>query len=110
MKGMRMAWIPGNHMTINESMIRYMGRAVSYVKYTPKKHINHDIKLFALCYCYTVVLLLFIVYVGEEDDSDNPNLKVCDKLYVDAGITLVGVRVLYTDNYYMPVKLAKHEI
>lgn len=49
MKGMRSAWNAGKHVTIDESMIRYMGRAVSYVQYIPAKPIKHGIKVFALC-------------------------------------------------------------
>ena len=49
MKGMRSAWTAGQHVTIDESMIRYMGRAVSYVQYMPAKPIKHGIKVFCLC-------------------------------------------------------------
>ena len=103
-----MAWTPGKHTKIDESVICYMGRVVSYVQYMPQKPIKHGIKVFALCCGYTAVLLLFIVYVGEEDDSNNSALKVYDKLCVDAGIISMQDRVLYTDNYYTSVKLAKH--
>ena len=33
MNGMRKAWVAGKHVTIDESMIQYMGRAISYVQY-----------------------------------------------------------------------------
>ena len=89
MKGMRMAWTPGKHTKIDESVICYMGRVVSYVQYMPQNPIKHGINLFSLYYGYTAVLLLFVVYVGEEDNSENYDLKVCDKLCVDAGIVSV---------------------
>ena len=34
----------GKHVTIDESMIWYMGRAISYVQYMPAKPIKHGIK------------------------------------------------------------------
>ena len=108
MKGMRGAWLAGKHVTIDESMIRYMGRAVTYVQYMPAKPIKHGIKVFALCCGFTGVLLSFIVYTGGEAKTDNTTLNVCDKLCISAGITKERGRVLYTDNYYTSVKLAKH--
>ena len=99
---------PGKHVTIDESMIRYMGCAVSYVQYMLQKPIKHDIKVFALCCVYTAVLLSSIVYVEEEDDSDNSALKFCNKPCIGAVITYVQGRVMYTDNYYTSVKLAYH--
>ena len=109
MKGMRRAWNAGKHVTIDESMIRYMGRAVSYVQYMPAKPIKHDINVFCLCCAVSAVLLAFEVYVGKEEvERDNSALAVCHRLVVDAGLTDTRGRVLYTDNYYTSVKLAKH--
>ena len=48
MNGIMLAWIAGALVTIDESMIKYMGRAVSYVQYMPAKPIKHGIKVFAL--------------------------------------------------------------
>ena len=58
MKGMRTAWNAGKHVTIDESMIRYMGRAVSYVQYMPAKPIKHGIKVFAVCCAISAVILV----------------------------------------------------
>ena len=52
MKGMRLAWTAGKHVTIGESMICYMGRAVNYVQYMPAKPIKHSIKVFFLLRCF----------------------------------------------------------
>ena len=71
-----------------------MGRVVSYVQYMPQNPIKHGINLFSLYYGYTAVLLLFVVYVGEEDDSNNSALKVCEKLCIDTGIKSVRGRLL----------------
>lgn len=107
MVGMRAAWNAGKHVTIDESMIRYMGFAVSYVQYMPAKPIKHGIKVFCLCCAVSAVLLLFKVYVGKEEEDDNTALGVCEQLIQDASLTDVRGRVLYTDNYYTSVKLAK---
>ena len=49
MTGIHKAWSTGGkHVTIDESMISYMGRAVSFVQYMPAKPIKHDIKVYAL--------------------------------------------------------------
>ena len=108
MKGMRLAWTAGMHVTIDESMIRYMGRAVSYVQYMPAKPIKHGIKVFCLCCAVSAVLLSFKVYVGKDEDEDGSAVKICDDLVHNAEITNARGRVLYTDNYYTSVKLVKH--
>ena len=58
--------------------------------------------------CNVCFILAFKVYVGKEDDSDGTAVGVCDQLVNDAGFTSARGRVLYTDNYYTSVKLAKH--
>ena len=83
---MRRAWTPGKHVTIDESMIWYMGRAISYVQYMPAKPIKHGIKVFALCCALSAGILSFKVYVGKEDDSDGTAVGVCNDLVVDAGL------------------------
>ena len=87
MKGMRKSWTAGQHVTIDESMIRYMGRAISYVQYMPAKPIKHGIKVYALCCALSAVILAFKVYVGKEDDTDGSAVAVCNDLCVDAGLT-----------------------
>ena len=78
MKGMRKSWVAGKHVTIDESMIRYMGRAISYVQYMSAKPIKHGIKVFALCCDFSAIILSFKVYVGKEDDSNGKAIGVCD--------------------------------
>ena len=77
MKGIRRAWTAGKHVTIDESMIRYMGRAVAFVQYMPAKPIKHGIKVFAICCSMSAVLLGFKVYVGKEDGLDGTALGIC---------------------------------
>ena len=107
MKGMRSAWNAGEHVTIDESMIRYMGRAISFVQYMPAKPIKNGIKVFALCCAFSAIILAFQVYVGKEDDSDGSAAAVCDNLCINPGLTTQRGRVLYTENYYTSVKLVK---
>jgi hypothetical protein len=57
-------WIAGDHVTIDESMIRYMGRAIAFIQYMPQNPIKHRIKVFAVCCSYTGVLLGFEAYCG----------------------------------------------
>jgi hypothetical protein len=66
MAGIRAALTAGKHITVNESMIRYMGRAVTYVQYVPAKAIKHGVKVFCLCCAISAVLLSFKVYVGNQ--------------------------------------------
>ena len=107
MKGMRETWIAGNHVIIDEFMIRYMVKAVSYVQYMPAKPIKHGLKVYCLWCAVSTVLLAFDSYVGKENDKiDNSLLAVCDRLVCGAGLTSMCGRVLYTDNYYTSVQLA----
>ena len=62
MKGMRGAWIAGQHVTIDESMIKYMGRAVTFIQYMPAKPIKHGIKGTIPCVqCYLVIFIIIII-------------------------------------------------
>ena len=84
---MRSVWNARKHVTIDEIMIKYMGRAISYFHYMPAKPIKHGIKAFVICCALSTILLAFKVYVGREDDSDNTALGICDELVNVAGIT-----------------------
>jgi hypothetical protein len=109
MKGMHRAWVAGKHVTIDESMIKYMGRAVSFVQYMPAKPIKHGIKLFCLCCAYTGVMLAFNIYLGKsEEETKTTALIVCERLCNKAGLLKTRGRVLFTDNYYTSIKLSKH--
>ena len=101
-------WTDINRVTIDKSMINYMGRAATYVQYMPAKLINHDIKVFSICCDISAIVLGLKVYVGQEDDYDNTALGMCDELVKESGITSFQRRTLYTDNYYTPKALHKH--
>ena len=62
---MSSAWIAGKHGTIDESIIKYMGCAISFVQYMPAKPIKHGMKVFALC-CAMSTVLLGLLYITEK--------------------------------------------
>jgi hypothetical protein len=111
MKGMRGAWVAGDKVTIDKSMIRYMGRAIVFIQYMPRKPIKHGIKVFAICCSYTGVLLGFEVYCGADGiaDQDNSAVAVVERLLTDSHLTQARGRIVYTDNWYttmdVPYKL-----
>ena len=47
-KDMRGVWTAVSHVTIENSMIKFMGRAVTYVQYMPIKTIKNVITVFAI--------------------------------------------------------------
>ncbi len=74
----------------------------------PKKPIKHGIKVFAVCCTFTAVLLGFEVYLGSEDSmSDQSAIGVVERLVETAGLTKTRGRILYTDNWYTSISLAK---
>ena len=89
-------------------MIKYMGRAVSWVQYMPAKPIKHGIKVFVLCCAVSAVWLGYKIYLGKEDGVDGSALTIVDQLITDADLTKHRGRTLYTDNWYTSMKLAKH--
>ena len=133
--GIRKAWIAGQRVTIDESMIKYMGRAVPFIQYMPAKPIKHSKKVFCLCCAYSGVLLAYQIYLGmstcwnfpmfvsqctnlsfflltrpgkNHEETKSTALSVCEALCDDAGLLEACGRVLYTDNYYTSVKLSRH--
>ena len=109
MSALRSGWIAGKKVTIDESMVKYCGRAVSFIQYMPKKPIKHGIKVFALCCAYTGYLLGYEVYLGKDTETnENSALAVVDRLLVNADLVTAKGRVLYADNWYTTLRLAKH--
>ena len=103
------AWTTGDALTVDESMIKYRGKAVSFTQYNPLKPIKHGIKVFALCCSYSAYLLGFEVYLGKEYTKDGDSaLQIIDRLLLGANLTSSAGRKLYVDNWYMTVDLAKH--
>jgi hypothetical protein len=107
MKGIRRAWSPGQRITIDESMVKYMGRAIKFIQYMPAKPIKHGIKIFCVCCAESGVLLGFEVYCGQErKDWDNTAIAIVERLIEDAELTQAKGRILFTDNWYTSTKLA----
>ena len=108
LKGIGRAWTVGQRVTVDESMIRYMGRAVEYVQYMPAKPIKHGIKVYAMCCAVSGIMIAWNVYTGSEEGVVNTTTKICADLAKQAGIDKERGRVLYTDNYYTSLKLARY--
>jgi len=66
-KGLCKVWTAGKHVTIDESMIKYCGRAVAFVQYMPAKPIKHGIKVFCVCCAVSGIMLAYEVYCGNKD-------------------------------------------
>ena len=60
--GIRKASVARQRVTIDKSMIKYMGRVVLFVQYMPVKQIKHGINVFCLCCAYSGVLLAYQIY------------------------------------------------
>ena len=89
-------------------MIKFMGRAVTYVQYMPIKTIKNVITVFAIWCALSTIILDVNVCVGQENDSDNIYLVICDDLVKEAGLASTRGRKLYPYNYYMLMVLDKH--
>jgi hypothetical protein len=50
MASIKACWNAGDRVAIDESMIRYRGRAVSFIQYMPRKPIKHGLKVLAICW------------------------------------------------------------
>ena len=59
---MHNAWIVGKRITIDEIMINYYGRAVSFIQHMSKKHRKYDIKVL-LYVVRTLVICLVLRYI-----------------------------------------------
>ena len=110
-KQMQKAWTLGKKICVDESMIKYMGRAIAWVQFNPRKPIKHGIKVFALCCGKTGVLVSFLIYTGKDIDvhQDWTPVGVVDKLLEMAGLLSEGAgRILFTDNWYTSLALMNH--
>ncbi len=111
----RRVWQAGKDVSLDESMIKYCGRAVAFIQYMPAKPIKHGIKVFCLCCAATAVMLSFEVYCGKDNSiTDNTMVDICERLIPEADLVnnqtggMIRGCTIYSDNYYTPVKMAKH--
>ena len=99
----------GDKVTVDKSMMRYMGGATSFVQFMPRKPIKQGIKIFTIICAYTAALLDFEVFCGAEvsNDQDNSALGVVRHLIQKAYLTGVHGHTVYTDNWYTTMDLAQ---
>ncbi len=77
MKGMKQAWTTGMRVTIDQSMIKFCGRAIAFIQYMPAKPIKYGVKGFALCCPYSAVLLrLKYLLVVETNKMHHQRTKI----------------------------------
>jgi hypothetical protein len=107
LKTLAAGWILGKRICVDESMIKYMGRFVSFIQYMPAKPIKHGIKVYALCCAYTGYLYMFEVYTGKGSTPDGSPKGVISRLLYGAGATGTTGRILYTDNFYTSLRVMK---
>jgi hypothetical protein len=108
-KGLQKIWAAGQHITIDESMIKYCGHAVMFIQYMPAKPIKYGIKVFYVCCAILKIMLAYEVYCGNKDKkTDGTAVNVCDRLVKQAELTGPRGHSLNTDKYYTSMKLAKH--
>ena len=94
-------WSLGQTICIDESMVKYKGKFVSFVQYMIAKPIKHGIKIFALCCSETGYLFNFEIYLGKEHTTDGSPTEVVKRLLRGAHMAAHGAgRTLYTDNWY----------
>jgi hypothetical protein len=104
-KQMLMAHELGEHICIDESMIKCVGRAISWTQYMPTKPIKHGMKVFALTRAKTGFLVAFEVYTGASVESMAGPTDVVFRLVNMANLAGRSAgRVLYTDNWYTSLK------
>ena len=105
MNKMTILWITGEIVCIDESMILYTCRAITFGWYMPLKPINHGIKLFMLtCKSHA---LGWEICLGKYYPLDSSAEAVVVLIITNAGLTVQSGRILYTDNWYTYIKLAR---
>ena len=105
MHKMNILWIAGERVCIDEIMILYTGRTITFVQYMPLKPINHRIKLFMLtCKSHT---LGRDTYLGKDYPLDLSAEATVVCLITNAGLIVQSSRIIYTNNWYTSIKLAR---
>jgi hypothetical protein len=81
----------------------------------PAKPIKHGIKVFSLCCAATAVMLSFEVYCGKDNSkTDNTTVDICERLIHEADLVnnqtggMIHGCIVYSNNYYTSVKMAKY--
>ena len=90
---------------LDESMVLYKGRAVNFVQYMPAKPIKHGL-IFLLYVALRQAICWALLFTLAKRMANR-------KQFVDSIIRWMGLqqnqgRVLYVDNYYSTIELAKY--
>ena len=103
------AYCARQHVTIDESMIKYKGtyvhsRCAVYTGQTDQAQ-PESIFLQLFVHCCARYCLFWYLYVGKEytPEEDRASVSVCDQLINMAELTGVRGRVLTTDNWYTSI-------
>jgi hypothetical protein len=104
---MKLWWTAGQKICNDESMILYIGQPIAFGQYMPAKPTKHGIKVFVLCCAVTGFLLSFEVYTGAKTALYNSNWGLIDKLFCSAWLVGAYGCILYTDNYYTSMTVAR---
>ena len=99
------AWNLGEKICVDESMIKYLGRAIAWVQYMPAKPIKHGIKVFALCCAHTGFLFAFEIHTGKANGLDSLPSAVIMRLLAAADGS--QGRILHTDNFCTHLEVMK---
>ena len=91
-------------------MIKYCGRAISWVQYLLCKPIKHGIKGLVLACAITGYVYSFEIYTGKDDELDCSPVGVVSHLIKSARLVGIGgvSCILYTDNWYTSIDLLQH--
>ena len=105
MNKMTILWIAVERVCIDESMILYTVREITFGQYMSLKPINRGMKLFMLtCNSHR---LGWEIYLGKDYPSDSSAEAVVVLLITNAGLTVQSVRIIYTDNWYTSINLVR---
>eukprot|EP00041_Stephanoeca_diplocostata_P002546 m.226 g.226 ORF g.226 m.226 type:complete len:310 (-) comp134_c0_seq1:7-936(-) len=101
-------WTLGENIAVDESMIKYSGRAIDFVQHMPAKPIKHGIKVFALCCSATAFAYSFSIYTGKDGSHDGGVIHEMEKLTKGCDLEADGARfrTMFTDNWYTSLTLA----
>ena len=87
-------------------MIKFKGR-ISYIQYLPNKPTKRGFKFFALCDAPSGYCLKLRIYSGR-DDRYSSGEGFTFNIIMDLLANYLNINtILYTDNYYTSIKLAK---
>jgi hypothetical protein len=109
LKTLAAGWILRKRICVDKSMIKYMGRFVSFIQYMPAKPIKHGIKVYALCCANAGYLYMFEIYTTRKSRTlDGSPKGVISRLL--RGTEAMGTtgRIFYTNKFYTLLAVMKY--